>query len=232
MNAWKVEMYCCDALATERMAKSYNIRRHRVAYAIPFYHVILVKEYAMKYFWIMLLSLMWVSPAWSMEVEGVVIADTAQLEGQNLRLNGAGVRTKFFFNIYVGALYTSKQASSFQDVIADTHAKRVTMTFMYEEVERDKLVDGWISGFKKNQSKSEFEALNQRLQTFNAWFVDGHKGDALSFDFSSDGKTVVQMNGQRLGVIDGNDFQQALLAVWLGNKPADNGLKKAMLQAH
>jgi len=186
----------------------------------------------MKYFWMMLLSLMWVSPAWGMEVEGVMVADTAQLEGQDLRLNGAGVRTKFFFNIYVGALYTSKQASTFQDVIADTHPKRVTMTFMYKEVERDKLVEGWVAGFKKNQSQSGFEALHQRLEKFNAWFVDGHEGDMLSFDFVSDGKTVVQMNEQSLGVIEGADFQQALLAVWLGNKPADKDLKKAMLRAH
>jgi len=186
----------------------------------------------MKYFWMMLLSVMWVSPAWGMQVEGVKVADTVQLEGQNLHLNGAGMRTKFFFDIYVGALYTSQQASTFKDVIADRHAKRVTMYFVYDEVERDKLVGGWIAGFKKNQSKAEFKALDQRLQTFNAWFVDGHAGDTLSFDFLSDGKTTTSMNGQLLGVIEGVDFQQALLAVWLGKKPADKDLKKAMLQTH
>jgi hypothetical protein len=31
------------------------------------------------------------------------------------------------------------------------------------------------------------------------------------------------------GVIEGADFMQALWAVWLGEKPADSGLKKGML---
>jgi hypothetical protein len=44
-------------------------------------------------------------PASAREVGGVSIPDTSMLGGKTLRLNGAGVRSKFFISIYVGALY-------------------------------------------------------------------------------------------------------------------------------
>jgi hypothetical protein len=32
-----------------------------------------------------------------------------------------------------------------------------------------------------------------------------------------------------MGTVEGFDFNQALLKIWLGKKPADDGLKKAWL---
>jgi hypothetical protein len=73
------------------------------------------------------------------------------------------------------------------------------------------------------------QKLKDRLASFNALFVTSHRGDSIVFDFLSDGSTHVSFNGSEKGVIEGADFQQALLAVWLGKKPADSDLKKAML---
>ena len=41
--------------------------------------------------------------------------------------------------------------------------------------------------------------------------------------------TAVAKNGETLGTIDGDDFNTALLAIWLGERPADRGLKKRLL---
>jgi hypothetical protein len=38
-------------------------------------------------------------------VDGILVANTAEVGGTQLVLNGAGLRTKFFFHVYVGALY-------------------------------------------------------------------------------------------------------------------------------
>ena len=45
------------------------------------------------------------STALALEVEGVDIPETMAVQDMQLRLNGAGIRSKFFFNLYVGALY-------------------------------------------------------------------------------------------------------------------------------
>jgi hypothetical protein len=56
------------------------------------------------------------------------------------------------------------------------------------------------------------------------------KGDVVAIDFLADGSTAVALNGKPQGKpIAGADFQRALLAVWLGGKPVQADLKKAML---
>ncbi|MDQ6996423.1 MAG: chalcone isomerase family protein [Mariprofundus sp.] len=165
----------------------------------------------------------------ALEIEGVTLPDTIQLQGKTLQLNGAGIRTKFFFDIYVGGLYLEQHASQAKTILADTGNKRITMNFLYGEVDKEKLTDGWEEGFEKNQSPKHLQNLKDRLNRFNQMFTSARRGDSVVFDFFSDGSTHVSFNGSEKGSIEGLDFQQALLAVWLGKKPADNDLKKAML---
>ncbi len=185
----------------------------------------------MKYFRLLFLtSLLLLSAlAQAVEIEGVKLPDSIQLQGKTLQLNGAGVRTKFFFDIYVGGLYLEQASSSVKAILADTGNKRISMDILYGEVDKEKLTDGWEAGFEKNQNSKRMESLKNRLDRFNALFVTAHRGDSITFDFLSDGSTHVSFNGSEKGAIEGADFQQALLAVWLGKKPADSDLKKAML---
>ncbi len=178
----------------------------------------------------LLFVMLFVTPAWAVEVEGVSVPDSTTVGGETLKLNGAGVRTKFFFDIYVGALYLSERATSAEQAVNARGSKRITMSFLYGEVSGEKLANGWTKGFEKNQSKDSLAKLQARLNQFNAMFSDAHKGELFTFDFLKDGSTVVTLKGKRAGVIDGADFQRALLEVWLGKKPADKDLKKAMLQ--
>ena len=50
----------------------------------------------------------------------------------------------------------------------------------------------------------------------------------LAFDFV-DGGTRVSLNGQAKGTIAGDAFNKALLNAWIGDKPVQDDLKKAML---
>ncbi len=174
------------------------------------------------------LSMMGLS-AQAMEVEGVDIPETVQVDGKVLLLNGAGVRSKFFFDIYIGALYLTTKTDDATQAIQSKGNKCVWMHFLYDEVSREKLVDGWVSGFEKNSKKEEMAGLKERLQQFNGFFSDMKKGDNIAYDFLEGGATNVTINGKLAGSVEGADFQQALLAVWLGKKPADGDLKEGML---
>ncbi len=169
-------------------------------------------------------------PAAGAEVKGVKIPDRATVAGKELVLNGAGVRKKFFFSIYVGALYLPSSTTDAAKAIGMPPPKRVLMHFLYDKVSKEKLVHGWEEGFRKNQSKEELEKLRARLDAFNALFTDVKEGDEVVIDFLPDGRTTVSINGSARGSVEGEDFQQALLAVWLGRKPADAGLKEKMLK--
>ena len=60
-------------------------------------------------------------------------------------------------------------------------------------------------------------------------FETAHEGDVILLDYVPGTGTSVTINGTKIGTIPGEDFNQALLAVWLGDKPADDGLKEGML---
>ena len=54
------------------------------------------------------------------------------------------------------------------------------------------------------------------------------EGDVIVLDLTNAG-TQVSLNSKALGNIEGSAFNQSLLRVWLGTKPVDAALKKAML---
>jgi len=182
----------------------------------------------MKYIWLLMMVVM-PGMAMAAEIEGVSLPDTLAVNGRYLHLNGAGVRTKFFFDIYVGALYRQDAARRAGAVLTHPAPSAVSMDFLYGEVDAAKLQHGWQEGFRKNQTPEAMRSLQKRLDAFNALFGDARKGDRYRFDFLRDGSTVVRFNDKEIGRIDGEDFQRALLAVWLGEHPADADLKNAML---
>jgi len=165
------------------------------------------------------------------QLDDVTLPDSVKLDGTDvtLQLNGMGYRTKFIFNIYVGALYTEAKVDSRDAVQALKGPKRVVMYMVYDEVNREKITNGWNEGFEENNSDEQMAKLRSRLDTFNSYFPDLKKNDVMFYDYIPGKGTRVTINGEVKGVIEGADFYAALLDVWLGEEPADEDLKEAML---
>ena len=166
------------------------------------------------------------------EIAGTQIPEQVQQSDPDhtLQLNGAGIRSKFIFDIYVAALYLEQPARSTEAVLAQSGANRVSMHFLYKEVSREKLIAAWDEGFANNNSGEQLESLRPRLEQFNTFFHTMKRGDTIQFDYTGAETTQVRINGEMKGSIAGADFNKALLKVWLGDKPADADLKQAMLQ--
>jgi hypothetical protein len=163
------------------------------------------------------------------KIAGIELADSYQLGQQSLLLNGAGIRSKLFIKIYVGALYLVKTSNSPADILAATDAKSMQMTMLYKEVEAEKITQGWDDGFKANLTNTELKSLEGRLKKFNALFPALREGDIVRMDYSPDTGTRLSINDKQLGGIEGADFFTALLKVWIGEHPADKNLKKGLL---
>jgi len=163
------------------------------------------------------------------DVAGVSIPDQATLVGKTLNLNGAGIRSKFVFDIYIGGLYLSQNSHDVKHILSMAGPKRVLMHVLYDEVDKEKLTGGWTAGFENNLSTQDFKALEPRLADFNKLFVDLKTGDQVLLDYLPGKGTQVTIKQQIRGTIPGEDFNRALLQVWLGHDPADADLKEAML---
>jgi len=65
------------------------------------------------------------------EIAGINIPDTISFSDQStkLKLNGAGIRTKFIFDIYVGSLYLETKQNSAKGVYEAQGEKELACTF-------------------------------------------------------------------------------------------------------
>ncbi len=168
--------------------------------------------------------------AQALELKGVKVDETAQVGGNALVLNGAGVRTKAIFKVYVAGLYLAQKQTTADAVLSDTGNKRVSMHFL-RELEAETLLKGMNEGFTDNNSGEEMAAIEPQMKSFRTMMSSAKevkKGDLIVLDFTSAG-TQVNINGKSLGTVEGEAFNQALLRVWLGAKPVDAALKKGML---
>ena len=165
------------------------------------------------------------------QLDDVDLPDEVTLDGTDtpLQLNGMGYRTKFVFNVYVAALYTETRAGSRDAVQTLKGPKRVLMHMVHDEVSQKKMAAAWTEGFEENNSDEQYKKLESRLNTFISYFPDLKKGDVVLLDYIPAVGTLVSFNGESKTVIEGADFYAALLDVWLGEEPADDDLKDAML---
>lgn len=167
----------------------------------------------------------------ALKLKGVEIPETVTQSGsqKTLVLNGAGVRSKFIFDIYVGALYLLERSENTVQIMKDPSYTRVMMHFLYNEIDQEKMHSAWREGFEDNLSDAEYAGLEEEIEIFNLAFGDMVKDDVVVIDFLPDNTTRVEINGSQKVEIDSRAFQTALLSVWLGDSPVDKSLKSGML---
>lgn len=165
------------------------------------------------------------------EIAGAQVPENATLPGQAapLVLNGAGIRSKFFVKVYVGALYLPKHEATVAAILAAPAPASVRLHFLHSEVEAAKLVSAWNDGFTANQDETTLKTLQPRIDQFNGFFRTVRRGDVVRLDLLPAEGTQVWINEELRGTVPGADFQKALLEIWLGAKPADGSLKDGML---
>jgi hypothetical protein len=174
------------------------------------------------------LSLFLAAPAAAGELAGVSMPDTVTVAGQTLSLQGVGLRSVWRIKVYVAGLYLATPTSDAEAVIAAKDAKIVDMA-MLRALSAEKLSGGVEEGFERNSSSAEMTALRERLDRLLAMFPAVHKGDVIRLTWAPGKGTIVANNGVELGVIEGQDFADALFACWLGEEPAQQALKDGML---
>ena len=163
------------------------------------------------------------------ECKGVNFPDQAQVEGSSLALNGLGLRqaTAFKVNVYVAALYVTKTSSDANALLGSNAASELILQFV-RNVGADDLRKGWNEGFEKN-AKDQLPALKERIATLNGWMTDVKTGERLTFIHKPGTGLQVDVNGAVKGIIKGDDFARAFLAIWLGADPPNPEIKSGLL---
>lgn len=174
------------------------------------------------------------APARAVEVAGVSVAPSMEVGGATLALNGAGLRKKVFFKVYVAGLYVARTSVRPAELVDEPGPKRVAI-HMLRNVSADTFTDALREGIQKNHSEAQAAALEPRVKQLAAVMNEvgeAKEGMNISLDWIPGSGTVIVINGSARGApIAGEDFYRALLRIWLGLNPVQDDLKAALLGA-
>lgn len=172
------------------------------------------------------------SPALALEVGGVKLDDTVKLADKELHLNGAGIRTKVIFKVYVAGLYLTDKKTATADVLGLQGPRRISLVLLRDVASAD-FSESFMAGLNGNTDKAELAKVSAQTAKFSGIFnsIPGvKKGDVINMDWLPGTGTQITLNGKPLAEpLPELAFNNALLRIWLGDQPADTSLKPLLL---
>lgn len=169
-------------------------------------------------------------PAHAAALAGVNLPDSLKVGDQDLALNGLGLRTKYFFKVYVGALYLPARNGDAAKILAADEPRRMELHFL-RGLSPAQICEGWDEGLAANRPgagadlKAKFAELCKAMQAVE-------DGQTLALTYTPADGTKIEFGAIAKGTIAGKEFADALLACWIGDKPGPGqDFKKAVLGA-
>jgi len=165
------------------------------------------------------------------EISGVNLPDSITLQDKVLSFNGAGVRSKFFIDLYVGSLFTVGQVDQASKVIDSDQPAAIRLNITSGMITSEKMTDAMNEGFDR-ATDGDPASIQESITEFIATFAEPIKeGDQFTL-MSVPGEGIISYkNGKQLSVTRGETFRKAVMAIWLGKNPTDEDLKEDMLKS-
>ena len=163
----------------------------------------------------------------------MTLEDRIRIDGQELQLNGAALRTRVIFKVYVAGLYLPARAATAQAAIEAKGAKRIILVMM-RDASAQQFVDSIDAGMRANNSEAQIAAVKVQIDELMAMIraVEQAKSGmriVLDYEPSAGGTTLLVDGVARGKPMSGEPFYQALLRIWLGDDPVQLDLKEALL---
>lgn len=191
----------------------------------------------MKKVLIVLLVLLFASSAaLAKKVEDVQVSDSITLDGQNLMLNGAGIRIKKVafipIQIYVAGLYLKAKNSDDQAVMNADAPMSIRLYITTNHASKEKLITAWNEGFER-ATGGNIAPIKEGIAKYNALFkTDPKEGDVYDIAYVPGKGLSVSLNGTSQGdAIQGLEFKKAVFGIWLAKTDDKflNDLKAGLL---
>ena len=184
----------------------------------------------MKVFVSLILSMLIAAPLHARQIAGIEMPDATDAGGAPLVLNGAGVRTRMFMDIYVGGLYLQAKSSNAQQIIAADEPMAIRLHMVSGLVTSEAMEEATLEGYQ-NATGGDTSALQEHIEAFIAVFREPiAEGDIFTIAHEPGKGLQIYKNGTFKNTVDGGmPFKSATFAIWLGDEPAHEGLKKGML---
>jgi len=163
------------------------------------------------------------------KIARVPIEEQVAYSGSNFGLIGAGIRNKFIIRLYVGSLYTNQPIIDENSVLKGPAQSVIRLDIISNIITSELMQETVQTGFDKAMG-GDTSSLQSQIDDFIGVFSEEiNKGDQFNF-ISIPGRGVIAFKGEReLTTINDDRFREVLFSIWLGDDPAEESLKKAML---
>lgn len=163
------------------------------------------------------------------EIAGVQLPEELNYKDVNLVLNGAGIRSKLFFDIYVSALYLGDRSQDAEKILRDDMPMGLRLHIVSGLIDKDDLKDAVKEGFENATGGNTQPIQSQIDQFLTLMDSEIQDGDAFNFIYHPDSGLNIFKNGQLIDAIKGLNFKRAFFGIWIGGSPVDDDLKDEML---
>jgi hypothetical protein len=166
------------------------------------------------------------------DVAGVTLEESVHVAGHQLQLNGAGVSSRLVFKIYAIGLYLQDHRRTPEAVLSSRGPRRLFIRLL-RDVSSEEFEDAVLNKLAASASQQDNALAGHMLRLGKAIASQPQglrQGDLLTLDWIPGTGTVVELNRRPLTPpLQDIAFYNALLNIWLGDKPADARLKTGLL---
>ena len=158
-----------------------------------------------------------------------------RVDGQEIQLNGIALRTRYaIFKVYVAGLYLPQKTTSGQTAIDARGAKRMVAGHAARRVGAEQFIESFDVALRANNSEAQLAEV--KAQKDDAVRQDpgdrrgeeglDHRARLRAFQRHHPGDRRRAVKGKPM---PGEAFYRAILRSWVGENPAQEDMKKALL---
>ena len=163
------------------------------------------------------------------EVKGVSVPEEVTFSGHTMVLTGVGIRTRFFVDAYVAALYLPEVSSDPDGILASGSPLDIRVTIISDMVTGDRFAESAMDGFVRS-THGDLGPIRPQVDTMIKTFRNSlDVGDVFDLVYNPDAGTEIYRNGELQEVVEGLDFRAVMAGIWLSEDPVQTSLRDQML---
>lgn len=168
-------------------------------------------------------------PSSAREIGGVVLPEKLAAGETPLQLNGGGVRSRFFIDLYVAGLYLKGPSRDGAKIANADEPMAIRLAIISGMITSEAMETATREGFV-NSTGGNTAPIQKEIDSFiNVFKSEIKVGDVYDLIYTPGKGVEVFKNGKSQSVTPGLPLKRALFGIWLGEKPAQKDLKEALL---
>jgi hypothetical protein len=163
-------------------------------------------------------------------VAGVDVPENLESDGADLILNGAGIRTRVFLDVYVGGLYLKQKSADAAAIMDADEPMAIGLWIVTGLISNDRMQKSIEEGFQKS-TRGNTAPIREKIDALIGVYAEEiDDGDSFELVYLPGQGLIVHKNGIQTATIEcGLAFKRALFGIWLSGRPVQESLKHGML---